>query len=157
MIETPEDLAVFEADTASIDPMDLNREFCELPPRLAYWNAQLAAATQRAMEAKADLETERARQLLEVREGCKLAGGKAPTVDEVNAQVLLHEDVQDAQAIYIEKEAERLRLKGIVDSLLTKRDMLQSLGAKLRVEMMADPVLRDQIAAASGVSFGGRE
>lgn len=154
MGEVPEDLAVFEAETVAIDPMDLNREFCELPPRLAYWNAQLAAATHKSMAAKADLDAERARRLLEVREIAKAAGGKAPTVDEVNAQVLLHDDVQDAHSVYIENEAERLRVRGIVDSLLTKRDMLQSLGAKLRVEMMADPVLRDQIAAASGITFG---
>lgn len=151
---TEEELDEFTADSVRIDPVDLNREFCELPPRLAFWNARLADATEKALETKADLETERARKLLEVREELRTAKEKA-TVDEVNAKVLLDDDVSDAHAVHIGAEAERLRVKGIVEAILCKRDMLQSLGAKIRAEMQGDPVLRSQLAGASGMEFGG--
>lgn len=150
---TDEELEEFTADSVKIDPVDLNREFCELAPRLAFWNARLADATEKAMETKADLEMERARKLLEVREELRLNKDKA-TVDEVNAKVLLDDDVSDAHAVYIGAEAERIRTKGIVEAILCKRDMLQSLGAKIRAEMAGDPILRSQLAGASGMEFG---
>lgn len=148
------DLEDFAAESVDIDALDLNREYCELPPRLAYWNAQLADATRVSMVAKAEWEAERARRLLEAREDARSEKSK-PTVDEINAAVMLDEDVSDAHAVYIEKEADRLRVKGIVDAIICKRDMLQSLGAKLRIEMAADPVLREQMAGRSALDFGG--
>lgn len=150
------EIEAFEADSVAIDPLDLNREFTELPPQLAYWNAQLATATQSSMEAKAAKEREEARVLLLVKETAKLSKDKL-TVAEVEAKVTMNEDVQDTQDIYIEKEAERLRLKGIVDSIHAKRDMLQSLGAKIRVEMMSDPNVRDMMSGGTGLEYGSNE
>lgn len=151
-----DDIATFEADSVAIDPLDLNREFTELPPQLAYWNAQLANATQASMEAKAQKDREEARVLLLVKETSRLSKDKL-TVAEVEAKVNLNEDVQDTQDIYIEKEAERLRLKGIVDSIHAKRDMLQSLGAKIRVEMMADPAVREMMAGGTVLEYGEKD
>jgi hypothetical protein len=146
----------FEESSVSIDPLNLNREYTELPPQLAYWNAQLASATEATMEAKAAMEREKARILLLVKETAKLSKDKL-TVAEADARVSLNEDVQDTEDIYIEKEAERLRIKGIVDSIHTKRDMLQSLGAKLRIEMMADPAVREKMAGGTIVDYGDEQ
>lgn len=148
------DLAEFTEDTVSIDPLDLNREFVELAPRLAYWNAQLAEATRKSMLAKIEHDRARAGKLVELRE--TLRSGTDPrlakaTVDEIDARVTLDDDVADAQIVYVRLEGERLRIKGIVDAILCKRDMLQSLGAKLRAEMAGDPVLRSQLAARTGL------
>jgi hypothetical protein len=150
------EMETFEADSVAIDPLDLNREFTELPPQLAYWNAQFANATQASMEAKAAKDREEARVLLLVKETAKLSKDKL-TVAEVEAKVNLNEDVQDTQDIYIEKEAERLRLKGIVDSVHAKRDMLQSLGAKIRVEMMADPAVREMMSGGTAMEYGEKD
>jgi hypothetical protein len=149
------DLDTFNEDSIRIDPMDLNRAYCELPGQLAYWNGQLADLTHKAMLAKADHEADRARATLAIREADRLDKGKM-TVGEVDAKVLLDTEVQDAQMVWIEAEAARLRVRGVVDALLAKRDMIQSLGAKLRAEMWADPVLRDQMAAATAMEFGHR-
>jgi hypothetical protein len=150
------DIAMFEVNSVGIDPLDLNKEFTELPPQLAYWNAQYARATKEAMQAKASKEREEARVLLLVRETAKLSKEKI-TLPEVDARVSLNEDVQDAQDIYLEKEAQRIRVKGIVDAILTKRDMLQSLGAKVRVEMMADPTVRDMMSGGTIIEYGNKE
>lgn len=149
------ELEIFAEESFAIDPVDLNREFCELAPRLAFWNAQLAEATKKSMIAKAEWDAESARKLLEAREEARLDPKAKLTVDEVNAKVLLDDDVSDAHAVWIEAEAERVRLRGIVEAVLCKRDMLQSLGAKLRAEMQGDPVLRSQMAGATGMEFGG--
>jgi hypothetical protein len=39
-------------------------------------------------------------------------------------------------------EADRLRLRGIVEAYNAKRDMIISLGANLRLEMLNDPQVR---------------
>lgn len=149
------ELETFAEESFEIDPVDLNREFCELAPRLAFWNAQLAEATKKSMIAKAEWDAEAARKLLESREEARLDPKSKVTVDEINAKVLLDDEVSDAHAVWIEAEAERVRLRGIVEAVLCKRDMLQSLGAKLRAEMQGDPVLRSQMAGATGMEFGG--
>lgn len=149
------ELETFAEESFEIDPVDLNREFCELAPRLAFWNAQLAEATKKSMIAKAEWDAEAARKLLESREEARLDPKSKVTVDEINAKVLLDDEVSDAHAVWIEAEAERVRLRGVVEAVLCKRDMLQSLGAKLRAEMQGDPVLRSQMAGATGMEFGG--
>lgn len=147
-----EELEKFTIDSVRIDPVNLNEEFCELAPRLAYWNAQLASVTEKAMTAKMEYEQEKARKLLEIREEARLEKAKV-TVDEINAKVLLDDEVVDAQVVMVGADAERLRVKGIVDAIITKREMLQSLGAKLRAEMQGDPTLRAQLAGASGIEL----
>lgn len=147
-----EEIEKFTIDSVRIDPVNLNEEFCELAPRLAYWNAHLAAATERFMTAKMEYEQEKARKLLEIREESRLDKSKI-TVDEINARVLLDDEVVDAQIVMVGSDAERIRIKGIVDAIITKREMLQSLGAKLRAEMVGDPVLRSQLAGASGIEL----
>lgn len=151
-----EDPRGFDAESLRINPMDLNTEFVELPPRLAYWNQRLADATESAMEAKAIRDREEARGLLSVKEKARLKGDKL-TVDEVRAAVAGKEDVQEAQDLYIVKEAERFRLKGIVDAIIAKKDMLQSLGAKVRAEMMADPSIREMFSSGTALDFGGSQ
>lgn len=145
----------FEVSSITIDPLDLNREFQELPPRLSYWNAKLAEASEASMRTKAELERARARAYLEEKEVAS-AEGRKPTIAELEARVVLNAGVTQAHDAFILAEGERLRLKGIVGAVLSKRDMLQSLGAKLRVEMMADPALRQQLAGASDMELGRR-
>lgn len=146
-------MAKTEADDATIllpedfiiNPLDLNTEFCEFPAKIAYWNARYADCVQAAMVAKAEWEREKARLTLSIHSNAEYEK-KRITVAQVEAQVMQDEDVQDAHMIYIEREAERLRCRGTVDALITKRDMLQSLGAKLRIEMQADPAVLDGVS-----------
>lgn len=147
-----ENLGEFERESVRIDPLQLNREYCRLPGQLAYWNAQLAEATEKAMEAKASFDRQRAITLLQKREEVVFAQLKR-TVAEVDAMVTEDDDVVVAHACHVDAEARRMRVKGVVDAVHCKRDMLQSLGAKLRVEMEADPLLREQLAGRSAIDF----
>lgn len=127
-------------ECTEIDPNDLNDEFVKIPGAIAYWNAQLAEATRLHAIAKLDYEREWARLFCTLRDG--KGDKKAPAVDAIKAMCDTDDDLYELKLDVIEKDAERMRLRGIVDAVLGKRDMLQSLGAKLREEMRGDPTLR---------------
>lgn len=145
----------FDLRQVEIDPLNLDKEFMELPGWLAYWNQQLADAIEATMLAKAELEREEANKTLWYRSQAEFDKKKL-TVDAINAKVIDHEDVVMARQIYIERDAQRLRIKGIVDAIIAKKDMLQSLGAKLRAEMSGDLALREQMAGASAQELASR-
>ncbi len=150
------ELRAFEETSVAIDLANFNQELIDFPPLVAYWNAQLAVATRTSMQAKADKEREEARMRLLYKSNAELERKKL-TVADLEAKVTDNKDVQVMQDLYIEAEAERIRIRGIVDTLGVKRDMLQSLGAKLRVEMQSDPIVREQMAGATAAGFAGKE
>lgn len=125
------------AECISIDLVDLNDEFVRVPADISYWNGQLADATRIAMTAKLDLDRAKAQLFTTIR--ASKVDNKQPSIDTVNAQVDADQDIYDLELDYILKEAERLRARGAVDAVSAKRDMIQSLGAKLRAEMRSDP------------------
>jgi len=151
-----EDMADFLTDSVKIDPLDLNREFVEFPARLAYWNNNLADATDRYLTAKADYETAKAAARVRLRSST-LTIGKAPTREDIDAMVVLDDDVRSAQEVFMKADVDRTRVRGIVEALCAKRDMLQSLGAKIRAEMHSDPALRAQMAGGSALDFGAND
>jgi hypothetical protein len=51
----------------------------------------------------------------------------------------------DAKMRAIEAEVDEKRLRGVLDAVRTKRDMLISLGAHVRIEMEHDPVIREEV------------
>jgi hypothetical protein len=127
-------------DCANVEPEALDEEFIRVPADLAYWNERYAQAHKSHLLAKLDSERTEASLMLEMREKLKAMGGK-PTVDEVRANVITDPTYGSARLAEIEAEVERTRLRGLVGALEAKKDMLQSLGAKLRSEM-SDPLLR---------------
>lgn len=127
-------------ECVEIDQSDLNDEFIKIPSAIAYWNHQLAEATKAHAIAKLDYDREWARLFCALRDG--RGDKKAPAVDAIKAMCDMDPELYDLQLDVIEKDAERIRLRGVVDAVLGKRDMLQSLGAKLREEMRGDPSLR---------------
>lgn len=133
-------------ESVNIDPDTLNEEFVRLPAAVAYWNKQLSDATLAANMAKLDFDREWARMFCMLRD--RPVSGRAPAVEALKAMCDQDDDLYALQADVIVKEAERLRLRGICEAVLAKRDMIQSLGAKLREEMRGDPMLRQ--ARASG-------
>lgn len=69
---------------------------------------------------------------------------KSPTVDDISAAKQSCKEYQDAQDALLDAEVEKARLYGVLKSIEFKRDSLIQLGAKVRVEMQHDPVIRDQ-------------
>jgi hypothetical protein len=130
--------------SVDIDPADLNEEFIRAPGHIAYWNQQYADAHREHGVAK--IEYDRAWAQLYCQLRADFEGRKpAITVDALKAMVDQDPDIYEKQMQVVVTDAERIRLRGIVDAVVAKKDMLQSLGAKLREEMRGDPVLRNQL------------
>ena len=138
-----------------LDPEQLNEEFCKIPGAIAWWNARFADASKRAAVAKLDYEREWARLYVllsappdeEEEEEALPRGRKKPkkrtlTVDGIKARCDEDPELYQLAVDVALAEAEKIRLRGICEAVLAKRDMLQSLGAKLREELHADVTLR---------------
>jgi len=141
-------------DCVEIHPEDLDTEFQRLPGDVAYWGERYSNAVEFALRAKLDLDVIKAKLHLEIKEDA-LASGSKMTVGDLDARVHADPAYVDAAARLVTAEAEKQRMRSRVDAVNAKRDMLQSLGAKIRVQMMADPVVREQVAAGRLGKDGG--
>ncbi len=136
-------------ECTTIFPEQIEEEFVRTPADIAYWNAQFADALDVYLRAKAAAKKEWARLWLLMKAQLSADGAK-PTEKMIDANVEVHDDWQKAQLVLIDAEVNKAKLQGDVDAVHTKRDMLQSLGAKLRVEMMSDPQVRREQAQIGG-------
>lgn len=147
------DLDLYVKQSVAIDPVLVREEYVRLPADLATWNARLVAATERYLEADLVVDRTTARLTIEHRERLLACGEKA-TEAQVKAHVESDERWISARMDRIEAEVEKLRVRGVVDAVLTKRDMLISLGATIRQELH-DPRIRRQARDASDPDHGG--
>lgn len=138
-------------DSVTLDPEALDEEMVRLPADYAYWNELHSVAFRQYHAAKMNEDMVRAARRMELREEKLDDKGKGPTVGDLDAMVATDADVQQAQLDTIEAETEMKRLKGVLDALSMKRDMVQSIGARLRIEMMSDPMVREQVEQARAV------
>lgn len=148
----------FLKEAIDVDPEFLSEEFVRIPADLAYYNERYSRALGAYLEAKAEREriagelsispkfikdlTDKINEYNEEDEK-----PKRPTVDQLKAAVLNDPAFIEARLIETRADAERTRLRGCVDALATKRDMVVSLGAHVRLEMQHDPVVRSRMAA----------
>jgi len=126
----------------TLDDFALDEEFVRMPADMAYWNGQYADALRGYMLAKLAHDRNAARLHLRVKASNEEGGGKKATVGDLEAMVLTDDSYQETALALLEADVERVRLRGVCDAIATKRDMLQSLGAKLRAEMAGDPMVR---------------
>lgn len=129
-------------DCVALFPEAIGEEMTRLPADLAYWNARYADVLRAFLKAKLDEDRTFARVAIYCRE--ELAQSGKVTEAMVTAAVEKHPDIEAARLATIEAEVEKVRLYGVLDAIRSKRDMLQSLGAQLRVEMEHDPVARER-------------
>lgn len=154
------DSPVFPTLTAPADPRsaseslaihehDLTADMTALPGQIAYWSVMFATATEAALEAKAALEQQEADTSEALRD--QYTGGKEKlTESRLSSLVDRDVDVRAAKTRHIKAEANRLRVKGMLDALFAKRDMLIQVGARQRAEMGAlDPTTRRDPAPPS--------
>jgi len=123
-------------------PEQLDEELIRAPSDIAYWNEHYASALRDYLLAKNSAEVVRARVLIEIREKAA-ANGQKLTVGDLDAYVTVDDRVQAANLKEIETEAEKQLLRCRVESVTAKLEVLRSLGAKLRAEMMSDPSVRE--------------
>jgi hypothetical protein len=126
-------------EALEIDDMQIKAEFIRLPADLAYYNGLYAEAIRTHLRAKHDLDLAGARLYHEHRDRLEATG--KPTEKKIDSAVEEDPLYVEARNASDEAEAERLRLRGIVAALVTKCDMLQSLGSYMREEMH-DPLVR---------------
>lgn len=132
-----------------IDPLDIQGEYIRIPADLAYWNDRYAEALRVFLGSEIEVKLIRAQMEPQIREMLLNAGGKT-TEAQVKAAIDSDENVIDAQRRNVEAEVEKNRHYGILDAIRSKKEMLISLGAHIRVEMAGDPLIRDMQRAASG-------
>ena len=142
----------------TIDPLRISSEFSGLPSDYAFWTAKYADAVERHLAAEHDLEHTEARLSMMSREMLALRGGKT-TEACVRENVVLHPDYAISKMTAIEATADKEKLRGVMEALRTKREMLVSLGAHLRAEMSVSPGLREEMASATqrGIESGRRD
>jgi hypothetical protein len=132
------------AEVVRIEPLALEEEFVRLPSDLAYWNERYAQAMRAHLVAEIDRNRLCAQLRIECRERILLTLPKA-TESMVESAVEMDQRNFDAKMRAIEAEVDEKRLRGVLDAVRTKRDMLISLGAHVRIEMEHDPVIREEV------------
>jgi hypothetical protein len=140
MTETFDPQAYLE-DCVRIDDMVLDEEFIRVPSDLAFWSARHAEAVRTHLIAKLEAEKARAKAHLKLKAEAEIAGKKM-TVADLDAHIYHDPDYLDAAVALIEAESEKKRLQGCVEAVHAKKEMVQSLGAKLRAEMERDPLVK---------------
>jgi hypothetical protein len=145
LIEERPDVTVdeFLHNCVMIDPLQIQEEFVRVPAELAYWNEKLAVALRNHLRAKIDLDRTQARLRIEKRVVLAGPGGKV-TESMVDSEVEQDKTYQDALEATVAAEVERSRLRGVVEAIQAKRDMLTMLGSHIRAEMERDPLVRAQ-------------
>lgn len=154
-------MSEIEADlvrAVSIDPQTIQDEYVHLPADIALYNERLARSTRLYLFAEIERKAvhgkvylRRAEELITIEPDPKGNPKKKwPSVDRIEAAVNSDPEYINAREEEAMYDAERLRFRGIVDSLSAKRDMLVSLGAHLRLEMANDPVIRERMGSLVG-------
>ena len=139
----------FLKEAIDISPEALEEEFVRVPADLAYWNERYAVSLRMWLSAKVERERIMGELLCDplfIEELEEKLQKKKPSVDQIKGAILNHKSYITARISEAANEAEKTRLRGCVDAVASKRDMLISLGAHVRLEMQHDPVLRSRLA-----------
>lgn len=135
----------YHAECVEIDPDGLDEEFIRTPADLAYWNERVTLAVEERERAKVERERVEGALMInpEFLEAIERLVGKKPNLDQLKGAIAQDAGYKEAKRREIDAEVEKTRCKGVVDALVTKRDMLISAGAHIREEMRQDLRLRD--------------
>jgi hypothetical protein len=141
MEEIDKDSALLES-YSKVDELSLTKEYCEFAGQYSYFTQKYATAYKAALVAKHQLDV--CKQAAYIRAKETSVNGKPPTDKYAQAVSETSLEVSSAFNNYSEAEAEKVWYKNAVDVLSAKREMLISLGAKIRVEMAGNPALMEK-------------
>jgi hypothetical protein len=114
----------------------LSEEYARQSADYAYWNEKYKDALKAQLLAEFNEQQVEARLYLQNKQAPD--GGKAPTEAAVDAKVKLAPEYAEARIHLIETQVEEKHVRGIMDALRTKKDMLTSAGATQRQELEGD-------------------
>lgn len=140
------DVEQYLRECIEIDALAIESEFVRIPADLAYWGERYAEAHRDYLAAKIDAKRITARMFLEQRIAIQ-ADGERATEAYTNARVEESTTWLDAQNALLEAEARRESIKGTLDAVRAKRDMVVSLGAQIRAQMDHDPQINEEVGA----------
>lgn len=141
------DVDAYLAQCVRLDHLNLQDEFVRIAADFAYWNEKYARCTRVYLLAKAAHGRAVAQTRLTVREILE-SGGRKTTESQVEARVETDEELAGSHARVIGYEAECLRLRGLLEAIRTKSQMLMQMGAHVRTEMQGSPRIREESAHA---------
>lgn len=130
-------------DSTEIVETNLQGEFVRVGGDLAYYNGRYSDALEMYLKAKHNLKFVAAVSRKRLREeaqakGTKLTEGALEDLVEVDpAMVACREELIAAEVL-------KSRVGGIIEAVVTKRDMLVSLGAHVREEMRGQPSISSE-------------
>ena len=133
----------FLEDVIDINPLNIDEHFRKVPAELAYYNQQYADAFEKYLRAKMLCERSHAESYKRISQEAENEGRRV-TVSSLEAAVLMDMSYQMAKEDLVEAESEKQKLRGKVEVVSAKKEMLISLGAHIRVEM-SDPMIRAQV------------
>jgi hypothetical protein len=113
----------------TIDANNLFDDLTSLPAEYTYWAGRLAAAQSLVLEAENAMEDARYAAQLELRK----QHGKAATVDDIKAMVMLDVGYLEARNKWVASKRECGKLEAVVSGIQYRSRMLQS-AVKLRCE-----------------------
>ncbi len=139
-----DDYARESTSVGSKDPSLLQDEFVRLSADLATWNARYAEASEAYLEADTSFDFLAAELSREWRAEF-VEGGTKHTEAGIKERVESDKRYLAARRARNSAEVEKTRMRGMVDAVQAKKDMIVSLGATIRMEMSSNPSLRMQM------------
>lgn len=119
----------------------LSEEYARQSADYAYWNEKFTLAMKAVL--LAEYNEQQVEAMLYLKHKQAPEGGKAPTEAAVDALVKLSPEYQAARLASIEVQVEEKHIRGLMDALRTKKDMLTSAGATQRQELEGDMRMRE--------------
>lgn len=137
------------ASCVEIEPLAIEEEFVKISSDLAYWGERYARAVNDFLKAKENCRRVEGRLHLECKSCLQAASEKkAPTVGDIESAVITHPDMMEAKDAEIAAEDVKTHLDRTLDAIRCKKDMLIQIGARQRVELEHDPVIRERMHVA---------
>lgn len=128
-------------DSVNIDDFAMDEEFKRVAADIAYWNARYSEAVKAHQVAKLEAKLEKSAAWKRAREAVELRGEKL-TDKGIEAEAETDQLWVDKRMAEIDAEALSKKIGGFAEAVAAKKDMLQSLGARLRVELEGDAHVR---------------
>ena len=121
-------------ECVSIDQANLQEECQRIAADYAYWSEKCAKAQQTYLLRKMERQRMWAQTKIELRETLTMQGERV-TEARLDTEIEVNDEYCAAKEMEVISEVEYVKLKGYLEAIKTKREMLISLGAHLRQEM----------------------